>query len=419
MGRFPEYPYQFFFDESSGDTATCPSPPSPLPQAQGGGAQFSPAHLTPAGWATYHDRFSANIGGGAYPRVMADTAGARRYTVRKLCADGEFATITQALAQWHADKQGDTQARAAVIEIADSATYHEAPRIALAAGEHLQLRAANMARPVLRMFDYHSGALGQIGISGAPGSRLVLDGLLVAGGAIEIADGAPGDPKARFFLTLRHCTLVPDWAPGCAGHAAWRCKPSLVLRAAGVALRVDHSIVGPIQVAGGAMAALHVGDSIVDAGHAVGLAVSDTQYGPAPAAASFVRSTVIGLAQVEHIALAENSIFLGPLLAARRNEGSVRFCYLAQGSRTPRREYCQPDLAMLASGATLSREGERVRPRYRSLRYGADGYGQLAPECAIEISCGSDDDGAMGAFHDQLQPSAAVRQGAATMDASR
>jgi hypothetical protein len=405
MVRLTDEPLQFLSDGSFTDPIPLPSPGTP----PGASAQFSPAHLSPAGWASYHDRFCANVGGGAYPRVLAQPSEARLYRVRKTCAEGEFATITQALAQWQADKQGAAAPRSAVIDIADSATYHEAPQFHLEPGEQLQLRAASMARPVLRMFDYGSGVPEQIRISGAPGSHLTLDGLLVAGGAVEVDQRcAEAGAQERFHVTLRHCTLVPNWDPESTGAAPWRVKPSVMLRAAGVALRVDHSIVGPIRVARGVQAALHVGDSVVDAGHEAGLALADADHGAAPATASFVRTTVIGLAQVEEIALAENSIFLGPLLAVRRSAGSVRFCYVAQGSRTPRREYCQPDLALQAASGSMSRATEHVRPRYDALRYGAPGYCQLTPDCAIEISCGADDDAAMGAFHDLLQPSAAV-----------
>ena len=355
-----------------------------------------PHSLPRTAWSACRERISADIGGGAYLRDLPLPAGARVYRVRKLCTDGEFPTITQALAQWGADKQGAGTPLAAVIDIVDSGTYHEAPHIHLAQGEHLQLRAANQARPVLRMFDYHNGVQEQIRISGAPGSRLVLEGLLVAGGGIEVDDGVdaalPGQPHEGFLVALRHCTLVPGWDVDTACMAPWRGKASVLLRAAGVMFRVEHSIVGPIKVARlGSVLALQVADSIVDAGHPAGLAITDAGYGAAPARASFVRSTVIGLAQVQEIALAENSVFLGPLLAMRRDAGSVRFCYLAQGSRTPQREDCQPKAA---------HEEERVRPRYRSLRYGTPGYGQLAQECAVEISCGADDDAGMGAFHE-------------------
>ncbi len=343
------------------------------------------------------------IGGGAYPRMLARVPGARAYRVRKLCAEGEFATITAALAQWQADKQSMAGPRAAIIDIADSAIYHEAPQFHLGAGEQLQLRAASLAHPVLRMFDYGGAGSQQVRITAAPGSKLTLDGLLVAGGGIDIDDGASDAaaavlPQQGCMVTLRHCTLVPGWDPQSGGEAPWRGKPSVVLHAAGVALHIDHSIVGPIRVAGSARRDLHLRDSIVDAGHAAGLAIADALYGTAPVAASITRSTVIGLVQVAEITLAENAIFVGPLLVARRFTGSLRFCYVAQGSRTPQRASCQPDQAL--------QTGECWHPRFQSLRYGAPGYCQLAPDCPIEITCGADDDGAMGARHDRLAPSA-------------
>ncbi|MES2016188.1 MAG: hypothetical protein V4484_06790 [Pseudomonadota bacterium] len=286
-----------------------------------------PCQLLPD-WRSYHDRLSANIGGGAYPRELAHAAEARLYRVRKLGFDGEFATVSEALAQWSADKQCDGAPRCAIIDILDSATYQEAPQIVLGEGEHLQLRAANLASPVLRMGDDGSGVHEQIRIAGAAGSRLTLDGVQVAGGGIAV-------DAAGLIVTLRHCTLVPGWEQQGARRAPWRAKPSITLRAAGGSLRVDHCIVGPIRVDAGADLTLEVGDSIIDAGHDMGLAVADAQHGPAQVTATIVRSTVIGLAQVAQLALAENAIFLGPLLVARRAAGSLRFCYLAPGSRTP------------------------------------------------------------------------------------
>jgi hypothetical protein len=356
-----------------------------------------PQHLTPSAWPPRHAHFSTNIGGGAYRRELSHCSGARVYRVRKLCTDGEFSTVTQALAQWRSDRREAGAPVAAVIDIADSGTYHEAPHIVLEAGEQLQIRASNMARPVLRMFDYHGGAPEQIGISGAPGSTLVLDGLLVAGGAIAIDTGASacvpdGAVQERFVVTLRHTTLVPGWEADSASRAPWRGKPSVLLGAAGVVMRVEHCVLGPIQVLhADAMVALHVADSIIDGGHRSALAITGTGYGSAPARASFVRATVIGLAQVHEIALAENSVFLGPLLVAQRHAGRVRLCYVAPGSRTPQREHCEPAAA---------RDAERVRPRYCSLRYGMPGYGQLAHECINEINCGVVDDAGMEAFQE-------------------
>ena len=50
------------------------------------------------------------------------------------------------------------------------------------------------------------------------------------------------------------------------------------------------------------------------------------------------------------------------------------------------------------------RETHRVRPRFTTTRYGTPAYGQLADDCAEEITSGADDESEMGAFHDLFQP---------------
>ena len=130
------------------------------------------------------------------------------------------------------------------------------------------------------------------------------------------------------------------------------------------------------------------------------------------------RSTVIGAIKTHAIALAENSILLGHVLACRRQEGCMRFCYVPPGSRTPKRYHCQPDLVdkavadLFAKGAItpedrdVMRESERLRvePDFNSTRYGKPTYCQLTDTCAVEISAGADDESEMGAFHDLYQP---------------
>jgi hypothetical protein len=227
-------------------------------------------------------------------------------------------------------------------------------------------------------------------ISGAAASVLRIDGLVVAGGAIEIDEPSQG-PAGRLRVTLRHCTLVPGWDAQLCSPAPWRGKASLVLRASDVEVRLESSISGPIRVARrGALLALQVNDSIIDAGHEAGLALADDAYGSAQARLGIARSTVIGVLQVEALSMAEDSVFLGPLVAVRRDAGRVVSCYLAPGSRTPPRLCCLPHTTLHWAGAGMGREGQR--PRYVSLRYGAQGYCQLAPDvaCAPVHPCHDD-----------------------------
>jgi hypothetical protein len=105
------------------------------------------------------------------------------------------------------------------------------------------------------------------------------------------------------------------------------------------------------------------------------------------------------------IELAENSIFDGQVRVAHSQVGCVRFCYVPPGSRTPRRYNCQPDAATAGlKGDEKLREQERVQPQFKSVRYGAPAYCQLAYTCPEEISRGADDESEMGVFHDLFQP---------------
>ena len=358
-------------------------------------------------FVSYHYGFSADLGGGEYRRTLSQPLDARLYRVRKRPGEGEFDTIAKALAQWETDRP-DSTVKAAVIEIADSCVYHEALAIRLEAGENLQLRAASMARPILRLLDYYSDKPDQIVIGGGAASRFVLDGLLVAGCGIEIEGGrmangmqcTPPEPDLC-DVTIRHCTLVPGWELDCECEPQWAAEPSITLRSTGALLRVEHSIIGPIRVLGDETrydpGTIHIADSIVDAAHDDALALGDERCGPAFARLHIVRSTVFGHLHVHAVALAENSIFMGRLLVARRQGGCVRFCYLTPGSRTPQRFHCQPEPA-----------GSGVLPRFTSTRYGAPGYCQLALDCPPEIVRGADDESERGAFHDLFQPQRAA-----------
>lgn len=250
---------------------------------------------------------SPGIGAGHNHRVPAPGRGARVYRVRKLCAGGEFATefatIAQALAQWSVDKEGPGRPRVALIEICDNATYDEAPHIVMAPDERLELRAAHLAQPVLRLSYDDNGGPGKLRITGAGASALTIDGLVVSGGAIEIEQPSlepalvPSLGQAgRVCVALRHCTLVPGWDAQLCSPAPWRGKASIVVRASDVDLQFDFSITGPIRVARrGGLLALQVNDSIVDAGHEAGLALADDAYGSAQARIGIARSTVIGV----------------------------------------------------------------------------------------------------------------------------
>jgi hypothetical protein len=108
---------------------------------------------------------------------------------------------------------------------------------------------------------------------------------------------------------------------------------------------------------------------------------------------SIERSTVLGVVRVKKLVLAKQTIFSDPVYVSQRQEGSVRFSFVAQGSRTPARCECQPkDDDSWSEGLGFT-----------STLYGEPGYGQLSRLCLPGILHG-DDGGEMGAFHLLYQP---------------
>lgn len=209
-------------------------------------------------------------------------------------------------------------------------------------------------------------------------------------GRLSVADTVP-DPEGGTLpgnlgtLNVVHCTLVPD-------------KGGLVVSAANdrLSIAIQRSICGPIQLAK-EVSALGLRDSIVDAG--TGAAIDAMN-----AALAIDRCTVFGSVSVETVS-ASNSIFTAPLVAIRRQSGCVRFCYLADGSRTPRHFACQPDLAL--QDAPEAQEPSirlRLTPQFTSIDYGHPAYAQLALSCARELREGAEDGSEMGVWSFLLEP---------------
>lgn len=411
---------------------------------------FAPGQSPKRVVVSYRYGFSADLGGGEYRRSVSQPAGARLYRVRQRhTGTGEFRTIHQAYAQWRHDKQapgpdGAQAPRAAVIEVADSGVYEGRFVFELDPGESLQLRAAPMTRPVLRLLDYRVDQPDPFSVSGGRGGRFVLDGFLVIGRGIQVAGATADDegPSAddetaaeRGHLcdvTIRHSTLVPGWDLDCDCTPGRPAEPSLTLNDSRARVVVEHSILGSIWVQanerGGDPAELSISDSIVDATSPSDLALSSEDGRMAFVDLSVARCTMIGRVMAHAIRLAENSIFTSPVVVARRQVGCVRYCYVPDGSRTSRRYRCQPDVVAEDAAVGVRRKAElagtsvdpavvaraqdrardRVRPAFESIRYGTPVYGQLAEVCAQEITRGADDESELGAFHDLYQPQRAA-----------
>lgn len=375
-------------------------------------------------WVTYQYGFGADLGGGEYARTTPELDNATRYIVHTALPtgapaqgnlpEGHFTSIAAALAAWQTAKTAAPDLRALVIELAESGVYDGSMDLTLAPGEAIQVRAADRARPVLRLLDTRANQQDALSVSGGAGSRLLLDGLMVVGRGVEVhadADDAgnevPGPDLCE--LVIRHCTLVPGWTLHCECDPRRPGEPSVTLDGTRASLRVEHSIIGPVSVISpprrGEPPLLSLCDSVVDATGIERVAIGAPDEAVAYVTASIARCTVIGAVQVHGIQLAEDSIFLSTVRVLRRQQGCVRFCYVPGGSRTPQRFHCQPDLAVAAaSSAQRDTERRRVTPLLRSLRYATPDYVRLHDACCPEIRSGASDGSAMGVYHDLYEP---------------
>ncbi len=378
-------------------------------------------------WVSYQYGFAGDLGGGEYARTTPEPEGAAHYVVHATPPEGaptggwpagHFGSIQDALAAWAQAKAAAPAGqplRALCVVLAESGVYDGSVELALDAGEAIQIRAAAGARPVLRLLDLRASQPDALGITGAAGSRVLLDGLLIAGRGIEVNgpsdDATAGDELCE--LVIRHSTLVPGWALHCDCDPRRPGEPSITLDGTRAALRIEHSILGPIAVVSpprrGEPPTLDLCDSILDATGAERVALGAPDEAVAYVTASFRRCSVIGTVQAHAVALAEDSIFASPLRVLRRQQGCVRFCHVPDGSRTPRRFRCQPDLALVGStAAQRARIVRAIAPRFMSRRYGNPDYLRLADACSALLRTGASDAAAMGVWHDLFEPQRAA-----------
>jgi len=325
---------------------------------------------------SFHYGFSADMGGGEYGR--SNTFAEDSQSVEQVPSD--HTEIQDALDQVKAG---------GIVEIEDSGRYEKIFSIEIAAGKHIELRAADKQRPCLVLQN-------ELKISGEDDSRLTLNGLLISGGTLLVSD------KLR-ELTLRHCTLVPGLKLSTDGTPQQPDVPILVVESANTKVVIEHSIVGGLRIVDEAQT--RITDSIVDAVTETGVAYASPDNESAGGKLYVENCTFIGKVHTVLMELASNTIFLSdlkkddswkaPVLAERRQIGCVRFSYLPWSSQVPRRYRCQPE---------KEHQATRVRPQFTSLRYGDEGYCQLSLRCASEIRQGADDEAEMGAFHDLYQP---------------
>ena len=328
---------------------------------------------------TYHYGAPFFVGGGTYERARSlDASLEPRIEV----AEGD-----------PLQPEIDSVAGGGVVEITDSGRYEETPAFNPDAEARTGLRAANEQRPAVL-------ASGDFVITGGDGSEVVLNGLLLAGGAIRI----PADAGVRRVI-LSHMTLVPGISLNPDGSAVSPSMPSLIVEAPNVTVSVTASILGGIRCV--ANSEVLIEDSIVDAGAPENVAFADTDDLSAGGSLRAVNTTIVGKVHAGRMPLISNAVLFArlaegdawevPVRSARRQIGCVRFSALPAEAYTPRRYRCLPDLAP---------EGEKgwAQPQFTDMAYGRPAYMQLSRAIYPGIARGADDESEMGAYHDLFAP---------------
>ena len=323
---------------------------------------------------SWHEGFSADIGGGEYERGESLPTPAEI----PVQVPDDQPSISAALLEIAGN---------GVIEITDSSRYSETLNIDVVADGSVEIRAGNGRRPILD--------LGGLTISGAENSSCTLNGLLITGAPVDVP-AAGGNALER--LNIMHCTLVPGIALTTSGAPLQPTVPSLNLGIAGLDTEVEKSILGAVR--SHERASFSAIDSIIDATARDGVAFAASDGDSPGAALSLIACSVFGKVHCSEVGLISNSILFAalttgdtwaaPVRAARKQVGCVRFSWLPFESIVPARHRCQPDSSQAA---------QNIAPRFSSRRFGTAPYAQLTTSTPAEVLRGADDESEMGVFH--------------------
>lgn len=312
---------------------------------------FAPGE-TPLGELSVDYRYglTGSVGAGPYDR---GTLPAATLTVART-RNALHSTIQAAL-----DAAPDGAAGAVVIEILDSATYFETLTIAnrnFPGG--LVIQAAPLATPTVRK----AGAAGTLlNVSNSSIASLTLDGLAMAGGAVQINGGVNA-------LLVRYCTLVPAEVSVSTGAGT-----------TGVAL--EASICGRLNVTA-AQGTVSVTDSVLQNP----LSTVEQPEGQAALDAPALdvkieRATLLGDVNARS-AFVSNALLYGNVTLADDAASCLRF------SRLP--AALHPARAFRTTSAT---------PIFVSTQLGPAGFMHLHPNTAAALTAGAEEGGEIGVFH--------------------
>jgi hypothetical protein len=381
---------------------------------------------------SFHYGFSADLGGGPYERpkwLIQPGLATRRLWVQEAGpfppgtpAADSFRSVALALQDWAAPAAGGAPRPNAIITVLDSRTYQLPATVALRNEGWLAIEAADQVRPLLRTPTPATAFEVQVLPPAVAASKDRNAALTLSGVVVEGWIHVTGDAGR---LRLLHSTVIPGRALSEDGGHVTN-NPAIVVESADAGgqsinqqLQVElaYSITGPVRIPR-TSPELWVLDSIVDG--LGGAAITGTAPGEAGPPTWMERSTVLGTITLRRMEISE-CIVTGAATAVETQDGCIRLSYVpVDGSRTPRRYRCQPDLLISAAidaalkrnptlsaaqKATLSIEVEaQVVPSFSDLRYGQPAYCQLRLTCPRGIRTGAEDGAEMGAFCHLKQP---------------
>lgn len=357
---------------------------------------------------TYAYGFSGDIGSGAYSRQdfmekISDREISWQIGVNKTVTTipGELVnTLVDALNEWALQPAGTV----GLISVMDSSRYEEsftgAQKIEIPPGSRLILLAADW--PALQVPNGLPGELRrQTGRVQANNVRATWVGNIEVRGLDSLANEAAGDLLINGFYIDGSLSVVDGNLGNLWLNDICLSPPMNSLEVANgnesLEISVSRSICGPINI-NSQIAQLNLDSVIVQADtglSAINAALID---------ATICESTLIGTATFQQLN-ASNCLFTETVTVERRQEGCVRYSYLAPNSETPKRYRCQPGQT-LQDLPESQHEGTRarLRPSFSSLDIRQPAYGQLNKNTAEEIMVGADNGSEMGAFN-RLQQS--------------
>ena len=281
--------------------------------------------VAPAGAVTADFYFGAVgvLGGGPYPRGAPFNAAAQPVFV-PVAQPSPAAAIAAASA-----------ATLTAVEVAGNGIWSGADvpqSIGVAAGQQLEIRAADGAWPVLQLS-------APLTLSGGAGASLILDGFVIEGAGLVVPAMVGGAANGLASLTLRNCTLVPGLSLARDGTPTSPGAASLASTALDTVIAVQNCVIGAIRTDPGSQ--LRISNSVVDAGSAEAAALggASTPGGPCGALWMF-NSTIRGGTSASLVGLASNTIFGGALTSRQRQSGIVRFSFVPQDATGPRQYSC-------------------------------------------------------------------------------